>query len=294
MLWGYFQKVVIADRVAIVVSAVYGNYTAYSGFQIALATFLFAIQVYCDFSGYTDIAKGAAQVMGFRLTDNFRQPFFAVSIQDLWRRWHISLSTWFRDYVYIPLGGSRCSRLKKYRNIMITFLVCGLWHGASWNCVIWGGLHGAFQVIGDATRSFRDKVYAGLRINTKAFSFYLGQILTTFFLFNFALLVFRAPGLMGALQMIKKIIFNFELSSMFNASFYMTVFTKEDLFAASVSIIILLLANILQSRMNVRDALAQQNLPFRWLCYFSITLFILAFGIYGTDYVQTQFIYFQF
>jgi D-alanyl-lipoteichoic acid acyltransferase DltB (MBOAT superfamily) len=294
MLWGYFQKVVIADRVAIVVNAVYGNYTAYSGFQIALATVLFAVQVYCDFSGYTDIAKGAAQVMGFRLTDNFRQPYFAVSIQDLWRRWHISLSTWFRDYVYIPLGGSRCARWKKYRNIMITFLVCGLWHGASWNCIIWGGLHGAYQVIGDATRSIRDKLYACLRINTKAFSFRLGQILTTFFLFNLALLVFRAPGVMEALHMINKIIFNFELGSMLSTSSYMTLLGIEDLCVAGISITTLLLANILQSRMNVRDALAEQNLPFRWLCYFCLVLFILTFGVYGTDYAQTQFIYFQF
>jgi D-alanyl-lipoteichoic acid acyltransferase DltB (MBOAT superfamily) len=294
MLWGYFQKVIIADRVAIAVNIVYGNYTAYSGFQIALITVLFAIQVYCDFSGYSDIAKGASQVMGFRLMDNFRQPFFAVSVQDFWKRWHISLSTWFRDYVYIPLGGSRHGRWKKYRNIMISFLACGLWHGANWNYLIWGGLHGAYQVIGDATRAFRDKLYAALRINTKAFSFKLGQILITFFLISFSMPIFRASGMTEALHMISKMIFNFELSSVFNTSFYMSVFGKEDLFVAGVSIIILLLANILQSKMNVRDALAKQNLPFRWLCYFSIIMFILAFGVYGTDYAQTQFIYFQF
>ena len=139
MLWGYFQKIVVADNAAVVVNSIYNNYWEYSGALIAVATFLFAIQIYCDFSGYSDIAKGAAQTMGFRAVSNFKQPYFATSIQDFWRRWHISLSTWFRDYLYIPLGGSRCSTLKRYRNIMVTFLVSGFWHGASWNFLVWGG-----------------------------------------------------------------------------------------------------------------------------------------------------------
>ncbi len=139
MIWGLFQKIVIADRAAIVVNTVYNNLTAYTGFEVIVATMFFAVQVYCDFCGYSDIAIGASRVMGFNLMTNFRQPYFSQSIKEFWRRWHISLSTWFRDYVYIPLGGSRCSKIKKYRNLMITFLVSGLWHGANWTYVVWGG-----------------------------------------------------------------------------------------------------------------------------------------------------------
>lgn len=139
MLWGMFLKMVIADRIAIFVDTVYDGYWYYGSIELVLATALFAIQIYCDFASYSLIAKGAARIMGFELMENFNTPYFAKSIKEFWRRWHISLSSWFRDYLYIPLGGSRCSRWKKYRNIMITFLVSGLWHGANWNFVIWGG-----------------------------------------------------------------------------------------------------------------------------------------------------------
>lgn len=151
MIWGLFQKIVIADRAAIVVNTVYNNLTAYTGFEVIVATMFFAVQVYCDFCGYSDIAIGASRVMGFNLMTNFRQPYFSQSIKEFWRRWHISLSTWFRDYVYIPLGGSRCSKIKKYRNLMITFLVSGLWHGANWTYVVWGG--GA-RTLSDFRRNF--------------------------------------------------------------------------------------------------------------------------------------------
>lgn len=150
MIWGLFQKIVIADRAAIVVNTVYNNLTAYTGFEVIVATMFFAVQVYCDFCGYSDIAIGASRVMGFNLMTNFRQPYFSQSIKEFWRRWHISLSTWFRDYVYIPLGGSRCSKIKKYRNLMITFLVSGLWHGANWTYVVWGGA----RTLSDFRRNF--------------------------------------------------------------------------------------------------------------------------------------------
>jgi len=139
MLWGFFMKLVIADRVAMVVDQVYNNYTQYAGFEIAIATVFFAIQIYCDFGSYSNIAIGAAQVMGFTLMENFRQPYFSKSVAEFWRRWHISLSSWFRDYLYIPLGGNRKGKVRKYINLMIVFLTSGLWHGASWHFVVWGG-----------------------------------------------------------------------------------------------------------------------------------------------------------
>ncbi|MGL6168515.1 MAG: MBOAT family O-acyltransferase, partial [Fusobacteriaceae bacterium] len=145
MLWGLFKKIVIADRLAVLVNTVYNNPTNYEGFVLIIASVFFAFQIYCDFSSYSDIAIGAANVMGYDLMKNFNRPYFSKSIGEFWRRWHISLGTWFRDYLYFPLGGSKVSKSKRYRNIMVVFLVSGLWHGASWNFIVWGGLHGIYQ-----------------------------------------------------------------------------------------------------------------------------------------------------
>lgn len=142
MVWGFFKKVVVADNVAIIVNQVYNNVNEYQGLPLIIATFLFAIQIYCDFSGYSDIAIGSARVMGIHLMKNFNTPYFSKSITEFWKRWHISLSTWFRDYVYIPLGGNRVSKPRHYLNLFLTFLISGLWHGANWTFVIWGALHG--------------------------------------------------------------------------------------------------------------------------------------------------------
>ena len=147
MAWGFFKKLVLADGLSIYVSQVYGNLSSYTGFSLMLATFFYAIQLYCDFSGYTDIALGSAGILGIRLSPNFRSPYFASSIKDFWGRWHMSLSSWLRDYIYIPLGGNRVGRIRHAFNIMITFLVSGLWHGARWTYVLWGGIHGALPVI---------------------------------------------------------------------------------------------------------------------------------------------------
>jgi alginate O-acetyltransferase complex protein AlgI len=147
MLWGFFKKVVIADRCAMVVDQVYGAPEQFGALSIALATWLFAVQIYCDFSGYTDIALGAARIMGFNLMVNFRTPYLSSSISEFWGRWHISLSSWFRDYLYIPLGGNRVVKWRWYWNLMLVFLVSGLWHGANWTYVIWGGLHGAYLIL---------------------------------------------------------------------------------------------------------------------------------------------------
>jgi D-alanyl-lipoteichoic acid acyltransferase DltB (MBOAT superfamily) len=157
MAWGFFKKIVIADNLAPIVTAAYANPSEWSGPSLAIATAAFAWQIYCDFSGYTDIARGAARVLGYDLMLNFNRPYLSRSVSEFWRRWHISLSSWFRDYVYIPLGGSRGSRLFTARNIMITFLLSGLWHGANWTFVIWGGLNGLFIVIGQYWSEWKSK-----------------------------------------------------------------------------------------------------------------------------------------
>lgn len=290
MLWGYFQKVVVADNISRVVNTVFNNHMEYSGSQIIVAALLFAVQIYCDFAGYSDIAIGAAQVMGFRLMENFRQPYFATSIQDFWRRWHISLSTWFKDYLYIPLGGNRCSKLIKYRNVMITFLISGLWHGASWNFVIWGGLHGLYQIIGEFTKPFKEKFCQKLQVNTQSFLFRAVKIVITFTLVNFAWIFFRAPGVEAAFSIINRMFSDFQPLSILDGSLFMMGLSKMRFLIVVVSIIVLLIGNVLQSKMNVRETLAKQNIFFRWSIYYITILAIFTFGNFGTN----QFIYFQF
>lgn len=147
MAWGFFKKMVVADNLAVYVDRVYNDVSNYEGFSLLLATVFFAVQIYCDFSGYSDIARGSAKLLGIELMDNFRSPYFSSSVKEFWSRWHISLSTWFRDYLYIPLGGNRVKKVRHYLNLFITFLVSGLWHGASWTFIIWGAIHGAAQVV---------------------------------------------------------------------------------------------------------------------------------------------------
>lgn len=180
MLYGYFQKVVLAEYLALVVDSVYNTYSERTGFQLLVATICFAFQIYCDFGSYSNIAVGSARIMGFRLMENFNTPYFAVSVSDFWRRWHISLSTWFRDYLYIPLGGNRKGKVRKWMNQMIVFLVSGLWHGASWHFVIWGGMNGAYQVIGEWMRPYKEKAVKMLKIDTAAPSHKLLKMLVTF------------------------------------------------------------------------------------------------------------------
>lgn len=191
MLWGYFQKIVIADRVGLFGDTVYDSVNSYEGGgYFLLASVLFAIQIYCDFSGYSMIAIGAAKVMGFKLMENFDCPYFAKSVAEFWRRWHISLTSWFRDYLYIPLGGNRKGTVRKYLNIMIVFLVSGLWHGAQWTYVVWGGLNGLFQVIGSALMPVRKKAVKILKVKEKSFGCRIFKILVTFVFVDFTWIFF--------------------------------------------------------------------------------------------------------
>jgi alginate O-acetyltransferase complex protein AlgI len=206
MLWGMFKKVVIADRLALYVNGVYDHPADYRGLPILLATLFFAVQIYCDFSGYSDIALGAAKVMGYDLTQNFRQPYFATSIAEFWRRWHISLSSWFRDYVYIPLGGNRVAKWRWYANLMVVFVASGLWHGASWTFVLWGALHGLYYLVEVWTTEIRDKALSSgarlLRLKEKPV---LGAViggLVTFILVCFAWVFFRANSISDAFTLI--------------------------------------------------------------------------------------------
>lgn len=187
MLWGFFQKIVIADRASLLVNTVYNNYPQYGFLEIFTATILFAIQIYCDFGGYSNIAIGAAKVMGFDLMQNFKQPYLALSINDFWKRWHISLTSWFTDYLYIPLGGNRKGTFRKYINTLIVFGVSGLWHGASWNYVAWGLLHAFYKITGDIkNRLLKNR----LKEKALTFSVKIRKCVITFLLVDFAWIFF--------------------------------------------------------------------------------------------------------
>lgn len=210
MAVGFFKKLVVADQIAPYVNAVYNNANSVdtnlvNGFTIALSTVLFAVQIYCDFSGYTDIAIGCARTMGIKLTQNFNNPYTAVNIKDFWRRWHMTLTSWFTDYLYIPLGGSRCSRPRYYLNLFIVFLVSGIWHGAALTFILWGTIHGIYQIIGNLTAKPRSKFWAKLHVNEKNYFFMWVRRIITFTLVSFAWIAFRANSVSDLIVLVQEL-----------------------------------------------------------------------------------------
>jgi len=288
MLWGFFKKIVIADRLAIYVNEVFNHPGAYHGFPVWLAAYFFSIQIYCDFSGYSDIAVGSAQIMGFRLIENFHQPYFSQNIAEFWRRWHVSLSTWFRDYVFIPLGGSRTTPLRRMRNIMITFLVSGLWHGANWTFVIWGGLHGLYYVFSQLTQNIREIFVKRTGLVHLPTLHRLAQIIITFHLVTFAYIFFRANGLRDAAVLVQNLAhFGFTKQAV------RVIMTPRDFTAVWVFVIAMLIVEWLwqtQKSGSGRSPFAGRGNRFQWVFYYLVTVCIFIFGKFGSN----PFIYFQF
>lgn len=294
MLWGFFKKVVIADRLAISVNKIYNDPTNYEGLTLIIATILFAFQIYCDFSSYSDIAIGAANVMGYNLMKNFERPYFSKSIAEFWRRWHISLGTWFRDYLYFPIGGSKVSKSKKYRNIMTVFLVSGLWHGASWNFIIWGALHGTYQLVGMELKPLRDKFVKVCKIDRNSFFVKIYKISITFILVDFAWIFFRANSFSDALYIITNLFSGISLTFYsFNKVFENFAITKKEFLFIPTIIIILESVHILQRKLKIIDWINKQKFYIRWGIYYFLIFTIIIFGSYG-NIETSEFIYFQF
>lgn len=289
MLWGFFQKMVIADNLAPLVDAVYNHPTHYQGASLMLATVFFTFQIYCDFSGYSDIAIGAAQVLGFRTMDNFNRPYFSRSIQEFWRRWHISLSTWFRDYLYIPLGGNRVSIPRWYLNLFVVLLICGLWHGANWTFVVWGGIHGFFLVFATFTRGFRNRMHQAMGLNRVPKLQHALKGLITFFLVCFAWIFFRANNISDGLYIISHLGVGW-------GDFYPGAFApfegalKFNLMIGVISTGILLIIHFLQGEDHFSHWLSKKRMAWRWSVYYSMIIAILLFGAFTSK----EFIYFQF
>ncbi len=296
MLWGFFMKMVIADRLAILVDTTFDSYTGFNGYQLAIATLCFTMQIYCDFGSYSLIAIGAAKVMGFKLMDNFNTPYFALSIKDFWSRWHISLSTWFRDYLYIPLGGNRCSRARNYFNLMVTFLVSGLWHGANWTFVIWGGLHGFFQVVGKATENVKAGLYEKIGLAKHTSILMIGKMAVTFSLVSFAWIFFRAKTFVQAREIVVKIFTQFNISELSRGQILQMGLIDIECFVLAISLTALVIVDLYKfvAKRSFADWVDERNIVIRFILYIGCICSIYVFGVYGLEFDAAQFIYFQF
>lgn len=285
MLWGFFKKIVIADNLAAIINPVFSNVEGYSGVALLVSTILFGIQIYCDFSAYSDIAIGTAKIMGVELMENFKRPYVARSIKEFWSRWHISLSTWFRDYVYIPLGGSKKGPYRTYFNVLIVFLVSGLWHGADWKFVVWGGIHAVYQMYEGLTYKLRKRIWQKLKLDGTFIQSFVKWFVTMVVVF-FAWVFFRANSMSDALYIINQIFNNFGgFSTLAN------VFTAEYLIVGLIGTAIITINHYLEEikKLNV-FTIFNKYTWLRWGVYYTLIFIILIYGFYG----EAEFIYFQF
>ena len=286
LMLGMIKKVVIADLMVKYVDAVFNKVPEHSGICFAWATLLYTFEIYCDFSGYSDMAIGVARMLGFELMGNFRQPYLASSIKEFWGRWHISLSTWFRDYVYIPLGGNRCKKSRRDLNLLITFLLSGLWHGASWTFVLWGGIHGAAQIIEN-----RIKEAIGLtRDREKNLSRPVKLLLTilTFLIVSYAWMFFRANSISEALYIVRNMFTSFNIK---DAMAQMTMSTKSVI-KTTAAIVLLMIYDHFNEREDLLLKMNRLKAPLRWVIYIASAILVIALKTHNTE-IQ-EFIYFKF
>ena len=294
--WGVFLKIVVADRCAQYVDPIYnGDIQTFTGLQFMLATLFFAVQVYADFNGYSTIAVGVAKILGFTLMDNFRRPYFSKNTQEFWRRWHISLGSWFRDYLYFPLGGSRCSSVRHYANILAVMLVSGLWHGAQWHFVAWGVLLGVYQVVGIATRELRRSCRTALHLEDETGVVRFWQVMQTamtFCMICTAWIFFRAPGFMNALRILKRLpsvprdVYDVWRNWMIAGTVSFPVYHAVTVLCIAV----LFVVSVVTKRERGSDLVKRFPAPVRWFLYLSLIVGILFLQQLG----ETEFLYFQF
>lgn len=272
LLWGFFLKTVLADRLGIYVDTIYNNYEYYSGLTCFITSIFYSLQIYGDFAGYSLMAIGVGRLLGFDLINNFNRPYFSASITEFWRRWHISLSTWLKDYIYIPLGGSRCSKIRSYYNIVITFLVSGIWHGANWTFIIWGLIHGFIQII--------EKLLNIQKCEKRGFIKVL-RIITTFLIVNFAWIFFRMPTIESGFGVIKKIFTDFSSNIFVDA---------PNMAMIAIAVLILFTKEFFEEYYPQISLFNNKHTIVRWITYLTITSLIIMLGVFDS----TQFIYVNF
>ncbi|MBE5774212.1 MAG: MBOAT family protein [Clostridiales bacterium] len=307
-MWGFFKKLVIADRLNIFVNTVYGDYTAYRGLIFVIATALYSIQIYADFSGCIDIVSGISEAMGIKLRKNFDHPYFSRTMPEFWRRWHISLGEWFKDYIYYPVSVSNLSRkLKKNKKskkagelaaaclpVTAVWLLTGIWHGASWNFVIWGLFHCLLIVLSilcaDMNRNLTDR----LHINTDSRPWRLWQMTRTFILCGVGRVFFRAPDMPAVAGIFRNTFSGLGLEFVAGKALFKYGVNRYHFYAAMVAILILWIVDLMQEKFSLRDAIAKRNIVIRWSIVFIGLFAIIIFGAYGPGYDASSFIYEQF
>ncbi len=285
MAWGFFKKLVVADRLAIFVNDVYGAPEQHNGLQLTIATLFFSYQIYCDFSGYSDIAIGSARVLGFRLMENFDRPYHSASIAEFWRRWHMSLSTWFRDYVYVPLGGNRVAPARRWVNILVTFGISGLWHGANWTYVAWGLLNGAYLCLGWVMGPSIDRLFSAVGLREEGMLRRPLSVACTFVLTCVAWVLFRAESLGDAWYIYSHVATDWEWRALATASFGTGQFVPAV--GAIVALELLEAANV---RFDLSRRIPMLPAVVRWPVYAAALYAVVLTGVYRSN----QFIYFQF
>lgn len=302
ILYGLFCKIVIADRIAIIVKTVYATPDTYSGLCIVYAAILFSFQIYCDFYGYSTIARGSAMLLGITLVDNFNAPYFSKSIKEFWRRWHISLSTWFRDYLYIPIGGNRKGHIRKNINLLFVFCVSGIWHGASMSFVIWGFLNGFYQVLSEIINTIKHKLFdnisklLSINIPERSINFSKRVVMTlvTFALVTFTWIFFAADSIKHAIHIIC-CIFNLNFNVLFDGTLFSLGVDKNYTFVMALGILILMAVDYFKyKREDIINLIFVQDWWLRAFVYLGLIIGCMLFGCYGEMYDTQQFIYFQF
>lgn len=308
ILLGFLKKMIFADSMSKYVDAVFNHTEGCSGLAFVIAIILFTFQIYCDFSGYSDLAVGIARLLGIRLMDNFKQPYYAASVREFWQRWHISLSTWFKDYVYIPLGGNRVSKARKNLNLLLTFLTSGLWHGANWTFVVWGGIHGVYQVVENTIKSAwkhrrgaadqtGSTVAAGKTANQVAIAATPGrsrrivrilQTVLTFCLVAYAWMFFRANSMTDAIYITTHLFqgYNWQQAMLDTSMSYLSVMKTL------LAIVVLMLYDYFSLKHDLLSEMTKLKLPVRWLIYLSVTVLIIIISLHNG--VKQEFIYFKF
>ncbi len=309
-LWGFFQKLVIADRIGILVNTVLGDWSSYDGTYLFIAFAAYSIQIYADFSGCIDIVSGISEMFGIKLRKNFNHPYFSKTMGEFWRRWHMSLQEWFKDYIYYPVSVSRFvkSGKKKFKEkgkkraeelfascfpVLVVWLITGIWHGAAWKFVAWGLFHATLLIGSQVFAPLFSKLNKIFKVNTDNFGWHLWQMLRTFILCCVGRIFFRADGFMVSLQMIKHMLLSTNPSTIFNESFSLGL-DDSNLVFMLISIVILWIVNMMQERMSIRETLAKQNIIFRWIIIYAALFAVIIFGIYGPGYDASTFIYEQF
>lgn len=313
MLWGYFKKMVVADRAALFVNTVFSNYQSYVGIPILFAAILYTIQIYAEFSGCIDIVRGVAQILGINMAENFKRPFFSKSVQEFWRRWHITLGTWFKDYIFYPISFSKLTvhvsnfGKKVFRNTYIAKLIPaifalffvwfgnGIWHGASWKYICYGLYYYVIMVLGMLLEPLGNKIIKLFKINRETFSYRLWQMIRTTTFVVFGMFLFRSQSLQNFADMFKTMLTRKNLEMLSNGKIFTIGLQQSDFLIIVIGTIIMFVVGLLQERgMKIREEISKQNLVFRWILYYMVIFAIIIFGIYGPGYVASDFIYGQF